>query len=256
MEGLENVFLLLKGFAILVLSFVLIVYIILGVVLTKLNKKIYGKATILAWLPFFNIYLLGKLTIGRLMGFVLVFFSLLGTRYEFSNDGNTVIYVIIPDFLRPYYLVFTALIIISLFICAIVKLNKLSKGEENYINEVYLNQKTKKEIEEEDEAISIVKWDDDSTSVNQASLTKEQNNDTITKNLPIEEEFNDQINNISVNFTMNQVEEKPIETPIISNESSNLSPYSDEPYDYDNPKIQEAIDNIIYNNNKEDIENM
>lgn len=223
MEGLENVFLLLKGFVILVLSFVFIVYIILGVVLTKLNKKIYGKATILAWLPFFNIYLLGKLTIGRLMGFVLVFFSLLGTRYEFSNNGNTVIYVIIPDFLRPYYLVFTALIIISLFICAIVKLNKLSKGEENYINEVYLNQKTKKEIEEEDEAISIVKWDDDSTSVN---------------------------------FTMNQVEEKPIETPIISNESSNLSPYSDEPYDYDNPKIQEAIDNIIYNNNKEDIENM
>lgn len=223
MEGLENDFLLLKGFVILVLSFVFIVYIILGVVLTKLNKKIYGKATILAWLPFFNIYLLGKLTIGRLMGFVLVFFSLLGTRYEFSNDGNTVIYVIIPDFLRPYYLVFTALIIISLFICAIVKLNKLSKGEENYINEVYLNQKTKKEIEEEDEAISIVKWDDDSTSVN---------------------------------FTMNQVEEKPIETPIISNESSNLSPYSDEPYDYDNPKIQEAIDNIIYNNNKEDIENM
>ena len=55
---------------------------------------------------------------------------------------------------------------------------------------------------------------------------------------------------------MNQVEEKPIETPIISNESSNLSPYSDEPYDYDNPKIQEANDNIIYNNNKEDIENM
>lgn len=254
MEGLENVFLLLKGFVIFVLIFVFIVYIILGVVLTKLNKKIYGKSTILAWLPFFNVYLLGKLTIGRLMGFVLVLFSLLGTRYEFSNGGNTIIYVIIPDFLRPYYLAFTALIIISLFIYAIVKLNKSSKGEENYINEVYLNQKTKKEIEEEDEDISIVKWDDnDSISVNQVSLTKELNNDNITKNLPIEEEFNDQINNISVNFTMNQVEEKTMETPILSNESSDLSSYYDEPYDYDNPKIQEAIDDIIYNKNKEDI---
>lgn len=253
MEGLENVFLLLKGFAILVLSFVLIVYIILGVVLTKLNKKIYGKATILAWLPFFNIYLLGKLTIGRLMGFVLVFFSLLGTRYEFSNGGNTVIYVIIPDFLRPYYLVFYALIIISLFICAIVKLNKLSKGEENYINEVYLNQKTKKEIEEEDEAISIVKWDDDFND-NQIYPIMQDNNINKT-DLSNEKVYDYMSNNIiDSNKKDDVIEKTKEEIPILNDENKIENNFSSEEYDYNNPKIQEAIDNIIYNN--KDIDTM
>ncbi len=255
MENLEDIFLILGTFIIFVLIFALVIYIILGIVLTKLNKKIYGKKTILAWLPFFNIYLLGKLTVNKLMGFVLVLFSLLGTSFEYTNGGNKVVYVIIPDSLRPYYIGIYAIVIISLFIYAVFKLNKLGKDEESYINEVYLNQKTKKEIEEEDEIVPLVKWDDtSSTNVNQGLLIEEVNNDNITNNLPIEEEFDDNINiinNNSVNSTINQVEEKTIEPSTLSNESSNLGSYPDEPYDYNNPKIQEAIDNIIY---KDDIE--
>lgn len=60
------------GIILLMVAFVLIFYVVEGIILTKLNKAMYGKGTALAWIPLVKIYLLGKLTINETAGYVML----------------------------------------------------------------------------------------------------------------------------------------------------------------------------------------
>lgn len=51
--------------------FVIIIYIVLGFCLSDMNRRLYGTKTFLAWIPIINIYLLGELTFGKSVGFVM-----------------------------------------------------------------------------------------------------------------------------------------------------------------------------------------
>ena len=59
-------------FIVIVLILVIVLYVVLGIVLNKLNKLMYGKGTAMAWIPLANIYLLGKLTVSKLLGWILL----------------------------------------------------------------------------------------------------------------------------------------------------------------------------------------
>ena len=52
----------------LLLGGLIAIYIACSKFLSNLNKLIYGKGTILAWLPFTSIYLMGKLAFNNLVG--------------------------------------------------------------------------------------------------------------------------------------------------------------------------------------------
>ena len=54
---MENLVGMLVGFLAIFVVIILVVYIIQGVILTNLNKIMYGKGTPMAWLPIFNTYL-------------------------------------------------------------------------------------------------------------------------------------------------------------------------------------------------------
>lgn len=209
MENIDEAFNNNNYYLILILFiiFIVVIYIILGIVLNKLHNKIYGKGSFLAFVPVADIYLLGKLTGGRLLGILLLVIPFLNGSYEFKNGSNTFILVIMPDNVRLYLYIGYIIILVGLIVYAIIKINKLGKDETGYINEVYLNQKTEQEIE--DEYVPLVKWDDNDTSNNNQEILY-QTNDVIEEETLKEE---------------------------------------DETYTYDNDKIQEAIDKIIFKDN-------
>ena len=157
---MENLLAFGIGIIIFAFIFLIAIYVVLGIVLNKLNKKIYGKGTALAWIPLCNTYLLGKLTINKFVGIALIILPLLNSRFTITTGQNQTVYTLIPDKFKDIYSLVCGVLFIVLFIVAVVKLNKLGKSEETFINEVYLNQKTKQEIMEEDEQVNLVKWDD------------------------------------------------------------------------------------------------
>ena len=63
---------LLLGVLLAIVEVVILIYILVGILLNKLNKVMYGKGTALAFIPFCNVYLLGKLTINKIVGWVLL----------------------------------------------------------------------------------------------------------------------------------------------------------------------------------------
>ncbi len=114
-------------FAAGILVLALIIYILIAIFLNKLNKLIYGKGTAMAWIPIANVYLLGKLTVNKLVGWLLIicFFST-GTVTTTVNGVETT-NSILPEKIR--WLVSSALSIgiFVLFIYAIVKYIRLKK---------------------------------------------------------------------------------------------------------------------------------
>ena len=70
--GYNDVMQIFGAVMLFMIAFVLIIYVVEGIILTKLNKAMYGKGTALAWIPFAKIYLLGKLTINETAGYVML----------------------------------------------------------------------------------------------------------------------------------------------------------------------------------------
>ncbi len=110
---LSSVYEALKGFLYIIIFVVVLIYIIQGLVLNGLNKKIYGEGTWQAWVPIANIYLLGKLTINKIGGIVLL------VIWFFSGGDEG-----IGKLLGQIYDV----AIFVLFIVAIVKNSRLKNG--------------------------------------------------------------------------------------------------------------------------------
>ncbi|MBE6349949.1 MAG: hypothetical protein E7062_04260, partial [Spirochaetaceae bacterium] len=101
---------------------------------------------------------------------------LLNSRFTITTGQNQTVYALIPDKFKNIYSLACGILFIVLFIVAVVKLNKLGKNEEEFINEVYLNQKTKQEIMEEDEQVNFVKWNDNEPSSIETGEVVEENN--------------------------------------------------------------------------------
>ena len=124
---------LLEKFAILVVvlfAVFVIVYVSIAIFLNKFNKLVYGKSTALAWIPICNIYLLGKLTINKLVGWILVILMILSSNL--SVGGNQV--TIIPENIKSIMIPAMGIIEFILLIYAIVKYNKMKKNTYNATN--------------------------------------------------------------------------------------------------------------------------
>lgn len=122
---------LLKGLGFLLIIFLillLIIYIVQAVFLNKFNKLVYGKGTVMAWLPIFNVYLLGKLTFNKLIGWILVICSFLTTKVTTTINGVvTNSSTILPENIIPIFQIIYSIVLIVLFIYAIIKYFKLKK---------------------------------------------------------------------------------------------------------------------------------
>ena len=103
-----------RNFFLIAMLIILAIYIIEALILNSLNKKIYGEGTWQAWVPFANVYLLGKLTVNKTVGWILLILAFFSGREEGIGETLNNIY---------------SLAVFVLFIYAIVKLSQLKNGK-------------------------------------------------------------------------------------------------------------------------------
>lgn len=120
------------GFIIIMFMIIIAIYIVQGIFLNKLNKLMYGKGTAMAWIPIANTYLLGKLTVNKIVGWVLVACMFLTSTFTTTINGVEKSYTILPESISSIISPLYSLAVIGLLIYAIVKYNKLKN--ENQIN--------------------------------------------------------------------------------------------------------------------------
>lgn len=119
----KNLFLLV---CIILLVFIIAVYVVVGIVLTKLNKAMYGYSTPMAWIPCCNIYLLGKLTFNKWVGWLLLILGVLSSSQQYKISGNEIVsFSYLPFEISPALSVIYSIIMVGLFIYAIIKYYRL-----------------------------------------------------------------------------------------------------------------------------------
>ena len=112
----------------LLLGGLIAIYIACSKFLSNLNKLIYGKGTILAWLPFTSIYLMGKLAFNNLVGWGLLVICILSSSYTVTVNGVETVQTIAPVSIQGPLSKIFPLLNFGVFVYCIVKYNKLKKS--------------------------------------------------------------------------------------------------------------------------------
>ena len=115
----EGMFQTLAVWLIVILVVVVIVYIAVGIFLNKFNKLVYGKGTPMAFIPFANIYLLGKLTVGKTVALILVLVPILNGTFTTNINGVENTYTLLPTDISSKVSIVTNIVTFGLFIFAI-----------------------------------------------------------------------------------------------------------------------------------------
>ena len=118
----------LATFSLLYIIILIILWIIEGIIINKLHKEMYGKATALAWVPFCNIYLLGKLTVNKTIGWALAISKILTYTITTTVNGVQKTYSILPSSISTLLSGTIGIITFCLLIYAIVKYKSLEKS--------------------------------------------------------------------------------------------------------------------------------
>lgn len=126
----------LAGVLLFVILIVIAIYVVEGIFLFKLNKVMYGKGTPMAFIPFANTYLLGKLTVNKTIGWILVIGSIVTSNASITLNGEKQSLSLLPAPLSSIVGGIISIANLGLFIYAIVKYfniknGKISPNEEN-----------------------------------------------------------------------------------------------------------------------------
>ena len=78
-------------FIIVLIVIFVICYIALAMFLSRFSKKVYGEPSVMAWIPFANIYLLGILTFNKDAGYGLVALLVLSCTLTIQINRTTII---------------------------------------------------------------------------------------------------------------------------------------------------------------------
>ncbi len=112
----------------------LVIYIIMGITLFKFNKLKFGKGTALAWIPICNIYLMGKLTINKLVGWILVVGMFATGTSTVTINGDATTYSFLPQSIAPAFNTLYGIFTFIIFIMMLVKYFSLKKEKKNENN--------------------------------------------------------------------------------------------------------------------------
>ena len=115
------------GLMLLLLGSLITIYIVCSKFLSNFNKLKYGKGTILAWLPFTSIYLMGKLAFNELAGWSLLVICILSSSYTVTVNGVETVQTIAPASIQGPLSKIYPLLNLGVFVYCIFKYNKLKK---------------------------------------------------------------------------------------------------------------------------------
>lgn len=115
--NIQDFFMVILLIILIILLVLTIEFIIIGIFLNKFNKILYGKGTIIAFIPVAQTYLLGKLSFNKLVGIILA----IGSIIPYLNIMNNYDYIVsIGEWIK--------IAKIGIFIYALIKYNKIKKG--------------------------------------------------------------------------------------------------------------------------------
>ena len=115
------------GLILLLLGSLIAIYIVCSKFLSNFNKLKYGKGTILAWLPFTSIYLMGKLAFNELAGWGLLVICILSSSYTVTVNGVETVQTIAPASIQGPLSKIYPFLNLGVLVCCILKYNKLKK---------------------------------------------------------------------------------------------------------------------------------
>ena len=115
------------GLILLLLGSLITIYIVCSKFLSNFNKLKYGKGTILAWLPFTSIYLMGKLAFNELAGWGLLVICILSSSYTVTVNGVETVQTIAPASIQGPLSKIYPLLNLGILVYCIFKYNKLKK---------------------------------------------------------------------------------------------------------------------------------
>lgn len=75
----------------IVIVMLIALYMAFAVFLNNFNKKVTGTSTVMSWIPFANVYLLGKLTFSKDVGYGLIALFILSGTLRLTFDRTTII---------------------------------------------------------------------------------------------------------------------------------------------------------------------
>jgi len=202
MEDLLGVLGFFAGFVIVLFIIVIGIYIAQAIFLNKFNKLIYGKGTAMAWIPIANIYLLGKLTINKMVGWILVICSFSTATITTTVNGVETTHTILPESINSIISPLYSLTTLGLFIYAIVKYYKIKNNNNAQVTS-NIPQQT---LNNQTENIS-----------NQPQEQINTPNETINQNIP------NQINNLNMNNQNIQQPQQEIYTQQIQQQQSTIN---------------------------------
>ena len=127
-NSLETIIASSIAYVLIFFAVLIVIYILFGIFLNKLNKLVYGKGTPMAFIPFVNIYLLGKLAVNKLVGYILVILVILNSEFSITINNETSAAAILPEDIRNVVSIIYSVLVLGLFIYAIVKYFKLKKA--------------------------------------------------------------------------------------------------------------------------------
>lgn len=151
-------------FKIIAVLLVITIYSVISVLINKLYNAKHGKTTILAWIPPFNIFLLGTLVIHFIVGLLLVIGLLFGICISVNITGLETIHNLLPsEYVLPYQIAYIVIIVL-LLLFGKSKLNRLIRNgatkdtANSFINKDYDNKEpdivaSKEEVKEVKEMI-------------------------------------------------------------------------------------------------------
>ena len=116
------------GLILLLLGSLITIYIVCSKFLSNFNKLKYGKGTILAWLPFTSIYLMGKLAFNELAGWGLLVICILSSSYTVTVNGVETVQTIAPASIQGPLSKIYPFLNLGVLVCCILKYNKLKKS--------------------------------------------------------------------------------------------------------------------------------
>ena len=199
-DTFTGMFQYLATYLIIILVIVIIIYIVIGIFLNKFNKLKYGKGTPMAFIPLVNIYLLGKLTISKPVGLILVFIPLLTGTFTTNINGVENSYTLLPADINSKVTAVYNLVTLGLLIYAIVLYFKLKKEKKNG---TYITEQEKRPLENQNKDIinNVINSTKETNTINPYNENISNNSNTNTTS---------NVNNYNVgNTSINKVETSP-----------------------------------------------
>lgn len=110
---------------------IIAIYVVIAIFLNKFNKLVYGKGTPMCFIPFANVYLLGKLAVNKMVGWALIIGFFLTGRLTITVNNYETVYRFLPENISHIFFKIEGLIILALLIYAVVRYFeiKISKNE-------------------------------------------------------------------------------------------------------------------------------